>query len=127
MLPTCVFIGSAELGQGVGAERQRFIPYKKRFLNGIKRFYVSFFAEKNCFFASRAKLFRLSAFFRLFPVGPEFPPFPSCVKWNLASTRRILVQRKNEGQRKTNSGKRSENKVYVAARSFLAESSQLKH
>ena len=31
-------IGSAELGQGAGAERQRFIPYKKRFLFVKKRF-----------------------------------------------------------------------------------------
>ena len=35
-------IGSAELGQGVGAERQRFIPHKKRFLY-IKKRFLTFF------------------------------------------------------------------------------------
>ena len=37
-------MGSAELGQAVGAERQRFIPYKKRFLYIKKRFYFLFFS-----------------------------------------------------------------------------------
>ena len=32
----------AELGPGVGAERQRFIPYKKRFLY-IKKRFLTFF------------------------------------------------------------------------------------
>jgi len=41
---------------------------------------------------------------------PEFPPFSSCFKLNLASKRRIFIQRKNAEQyRKTqkNAGKRS--------------------
>ena len=62
---------------------------------------------------------------------PEFPPFSSCFKLNLASKQRILVQRKNaEQHRKTqkeNVGKRSENEVCIAARSFFAVSTQLKH
>ena len=37
-------IGSAELGLGVGSERQRFILYKKRFLMYKKRF-LTFFIQ----------------------------------------------------------------------------------
>ena len=62
---------------------------------------------------------------------PELPPFASSFKSNLASKRRILVQRENaEQHRKTqkgNVGKRSENEVCIAARSFFAVSTQLKH